>query len=154
MNTDSRQERPGVERGDVKASSIRTWATLRIAEPDVDPKEITAFLGVTPSNSFSGGQRRGNSQVLHKHGQWSITSENVVTSDNLEAHIAWVLDQVEPASSRLRELLTRPRVKADIFCFWESPFMNSGITLSASLMARAAALGLTVGIDIYSAYEP
>jgi hypothetical protein len=69
----------------------------------------------------------------------------------LQEHIAWILDQVEPVHSQLRELMQHPGVSADLFCFWEAESVNAGVGFSPSIMGRLAALDLTLGIDIYFA---
>jgi hypothetical protein len=63
---------------------------------------------------------------------------------------ATLLHWLEPQATAIANVLQQPDVQADIFCFWSIMIGQSGITLSAATMARIAALGLSLGIDIYA----
>lgn len=131
----------------------RTWATFRIWAKSLDPEDVTLRLGIMPSDSFKAGDRRGkDGRNIWKHGRWSLTSQENVVSTELEAHIEWIFERIEPAREQLSELMQQPGVKADLFCFWESESINAGFAFSPTIMGRAAALNLTIGIDIYFAF--
>ena len=137
----------------------RGWATLRLFMDSLIPEEVTARLGVEPSE----WHRRGES-VQYSYGEelewrgrpwrsssWRLCSErHVPTTDTaLELHIAWLLDQLGAAQAEGKFLaLHQEDVQADVFCFWEARG-NAGLTLSAEVMGRLAALDLTLGLDIY-----
>jgi hypothetical protein len=130
----------------------RTWATLRIWGKALDPDMVTGQLGITPSTAFRAGDQRGKKKdAIWKEGHWDISSEGHVSSNVLQDHIEWLLDQLEPAQARLRILLTEDDVRADIFCFWEFATHNAGIVFSPLVMRRIAALNLELDLDIYFA---
>jgi Domain of unknown function (DUF4279) len=131
----------------------RTWATLRISGDRLDPDNVTTRLGIAPSRSHKAGDRHGEQgRMIWKHGQWSLTSQGVIESTDLELHIEWLLDRIEPMHEKLQEITQQPDVTADIFCFWESESVNAGIDLAPSLMGRVASLRLSLGLDIYFAF--
>ncbi len=131
-------------------NASRTWATLRIWGRDLDPDSVTALLGVVPSKSFRRGDQR-NPRSVWPHGRWSLTSEGQMTSTDLEAHIQWLLDRIEPRGAGLAALREDASVKADVFCFWESATGHGGPEFSPALLSRLGALALPLGIDIYFA---
>jgi len=130
----------------------RTGATFRVWGKDLDPDEVTAQLGITPSETFKAGDQRGKSKgAIWKEGHWEISSEDHVSSKVLETHIEWLLDQLEPVHVQFTNLLSTGGVSADIFCFWEFSTHNAGIILSPSLIRRLAKLNLELDLDIYFA---
>lgn len=131
----------------------RTWATLRIWAKSLDPDTVTLHLGISPSEAWKAGDRFGkDGRNTRKHGRWALTSQEQIVSTDLVAHIEWILEQVEPMHDQLRELMQQPGMHADLFCFWETESINPGIEFSPAVMERAAALNLTIGIDIYFAF--
>jgi len=130
-----------------------TWATLRIVGKDLEPADITARLGITPSESFRRGDIRSQKGVW-RHGFWSLTSEDQVFSTDLALHIAWLLDKLEPVQLQLQALREDPGIGADVFCFWASDTGSGGIEFSPTLLGRLAALNLVLGLDIYMSNEP
>jgi hypothetical protein len=82
-------------------------------------------------------------------GYWSLTSEGQPIPTDLEDHISWVLDQIEPAREQFVALRTGD-VRADIFCFLDC-YGGGGPELSPVLLGRLASLSLPLGLDIYFA---
>lgn len=131
----------------------QTWATLRIGGTELDTAEVTHLLGLSPTHSHSAGEHHGqNGRLVWKKGLWDLSSEGQLVSLDLEEHIIWILDLVEPVADRLTDLIQRPGVQADIFCFWEVEEVNTGLDLGPSVMARLGALGLSLGLDVYFAF--
>ena len=96
------------------------------------------------------GDRKGMSEAKWGHGYWGISTEGIVEADNLEEHIAWLLDQVEPIGVELAKVLSEEGVKARIFCFFETEKMNDGIEFSTRIIKRLSSLDLPIAIDIYN----
>lgn len=131
----------------------RTWATLRIASKTLDPDDVTARLGIAPTDSHKAGERHGKEgQMVYDHGQWELTSQDNVKFEDLESHIAWVLEQLAPAQQELQWITSQPDIKADIFCFWEANSVNAGLKFSPRLLQGIGSLGLALDVDIYFAY--
>ena len=123
-------------------------ATFRLWGPDLDPIGVTAALHISPSYAHARGQPRGrNPTQTWPHGMWHLSSEHHIESDDLELHIAWVLDRIEPLASSIEEFRRHDGMHADLFCYWEGTG-NDGIEFSPTLLGRIAALDLQLGIDI------
>lgn len=78
---------------------------------------------------------------------WSFDSERWVQSPQLQRHLMWMLDQLERKANQIAVLIAAG-AQADFFCF------TCGATphppqLPHRLHARAAALGMVIGIDHY-----
>ena len=128
----------------------RRFASFTITGKSLDPEEVSASLRLSPSRAFKEGDRKGTGGDRWGHGLWSISTEGVVEAADLEAHIAWLLHQLEPARSELPGVLAEGAVKGRIFCFFETEKMNDGAEFSAALINRVAALDLPIALDIYN----
>ncbi len=129
-------------------TASQTEATFRMSGNTVDPHEITAVLGIMPSKAFKAGDPRGKS-AQWKHGQWSLSSEDHVSSTELQTHIEWLLDQLEPVQARIRSLLSKGDIEADIFCYWQFETFNAGLVLTAPLLKRLGDFNIDLDLDIY-----
>lgn len=130
-----------------------THATFRIVADDLIPEEISTTLRIPPSASATKGQ---TNPLLHspaslpsRTGYWMLTSEGSVKSTNLEAHLLFLLDQLEPARSRVKELSASRAIRVEFHCFWMSETGHGGPVLSAGVLERIAALGATLEFDLY-----
>ena len=128
----------------------RTWATIRLTDADLDPADVTRRLGIEPTTAFRRGDAfgRGFARTL---GSWELTSEGQVATNDLEEHLAWLLDRIEPTSGPFNAVRA-DGIDADIFCFLETRG-HGGPTFSPHLMGRLAALELVLGLDIYCAED-
>ncbi len=129
----------------------RTWATFRVWGKHLNPDEVTYLMGMSPSASHKAGDKRGKSGI-HKHGYWGITSQDRVSSRDLEIHLEWLVAQLESVQAQVVELNRNADTQADIFCFRETESVNAGIVFSPALMGRLAMLNLKLGLDIYFAF--
>src|SRR4051812_35211633 len=103
----------------------QTWATLRIWGKDLDAQDISAQLQISASYGHRRGDPRGVKGAW-PHGIWTLTSEEQVASTDLQYHIEWLLERLEPARDVLHTLLADPGYQADVFCFWESATGHGG----------------------------
>ena len=124
-------------------------ATLRFFGEDVVPEEITALLGVAPTESCRKGDdisRRAGVVRLAKRGSWRLHAERR-EPENLEAQIVELLEQL-PSDSGIWASLSR--YKPDVFCgiFMES--FNDGLPLSAKVLLALGERGISLDFDIYN----
>ena len=124
------------------------FATLRLHGTDWQPEDITERLGITPSYAHRLGEQHGSKGLIWKDSCWHITSRHQVASTNLEEHIAWVLDRIEPVCEAFMAI-RRALPSADIFCMVVSRYGHGGPGFTPRLLGRLAALDLTLGLDIY-----
>lgn len=75
-----------------------------------------------------------------------------VHSEDLEVHLSWVLDRIEPVAMPIETFRQYKGTQADLFCYWEGTG-NGGVEFNPALLGRIAALELNLGIDIAFATE-
>ena len=100
-----------------------------------DPRLITDTLGLIPS---AGGPA----------GSWRIHSQVNDPAAPLDAHIANLLDLVEPRLPALREIVKPLETGINCVAYFEA-HQGNGFHLSADLLRRLADYGLTVDFDLY-----
>ena len=140
---------------DENPNCSRTYATFRVSGDALDPDEVGAVLGLTPTRAFAKGQavpvgRKGKTTRRQRTGVWLLGSEDRTESTSLERHLIHLLDAVEHATPALATWRAERGLAVDFFCFWESATGHGGPELSPGTLARIAALDATLGIDFYS----
>ena len=103
-------------------------AKLVVYHDDLEPSEVSARLGLEPTDAFRRGEpivtkRRRYSD--HPTGGWILSSRDLVLAVELEAHITWLLDRIEPAADALRSLRAEGRDAALIFVLSGEDTTNS-----------------------------
>lgn len=122
-----------------------THATFRVYHASADPDLISTTLGLVPDESSAAHtDDRGRKRLT----VWLLSSEGRVKSRDVRRHIDWLTGQLEgraDAFSGLRE----QGFALDVFCYWYG-VGHGGPMLSPRQMSSLAALGLTIGFDIYT----
>src|SRR6476646_2222486 len=94
-----------------------TYATFRIWGDNLDARAVTARLGIIPSLSFQRGDPGGPNGIWRR-GYWAITTgrdrfneetpadtgqspEASISSTDLQVHIEWLLDRLDPMREEL-----------------------------------------------------
>ena len=141
-------------------SCERTCAVLRIYSREIVPAEVTARLGVPPTDTIGLGERKppnslGRSRVGKLNG-WFLSSESVVESKDLRHHLDWLLLKLEPSGDALRALQKESGVCMNVNCVWWSKDGGGGPTLWPTQMRRLAELNLECSFDFsdYSEHRP
>jgi hypothetical protein len=102
----------------------RTCAKLLIYPGSMHPNEITAMLGIQPTDVVAiGEQKIPNSHgkaVVGKINGWFLSSEEAVTSRDLRPHLDWPVETLQPSRSVLHDLQTIKGVKMYVHCPWWS----------------------------------
>jgi hypothetical protein len=130
-----------------------TTVTFRMLDDRLDPEEVTARLGVTPtSTSVKGGlipsaSPRWRSRVA-RTGRWSLASHLPRTAE-LNDHLCTLLDQLDDKELVIHGYREQG-YQVDFFCGLFPGSANEGLELPQETLARVAALGATLGLDIYS----
>lgn len=137
-----------------KVSEDGKWyrASLRLRGDSVPVEEIESRLGLA-SSSFG---RKG--EHLHGDPRYAKYQTNVWVSRYLsnsdvpfEEQIAGLLDVLEPKLGSLKEILSLPDVKGELFLgFGSSKSGQGGAIFSPELLKRVAEFGLSLSLDLYA----
>ncbi|MEY4544492.1 MAG: hypothetical protein RL685_687 [Pseudomonadota bacterium] len=128
-------------------------ASVRIAGESLDPLEVTRALRLPPDHVHRSGEPRiqrrpdGSLRELapYRQGMWSMNSERWVFAPELDVHIRWLLDQLEPRRVELQRLLAGG-AGGGIFCYSSDPG-DEATPIPGSTLGRCVALSLPVEID-------
>jgi len=123
----------------------RTYAELRLYSGQVEPGEVTARVGIAPTEQRRRGSESVNSlgrPVTHPRNAWFLSSEHHVHSKEIRRHLDWLLPQLIEHRFELAELKKEPDVRMWICCLWWSATGDGGPTLSPVQMEAMAQLGL------------
>lgn len=128
-------------------------ASVRIASESLDPLEVTKALRLPPDHAHRSGEPRiqrrrdGSLRELapYRQGLWSMCSQRWVQAPELDVHIRWLLDQLEPRRVELQRLLAGG-AGAGIFCYSTDPG-DEATPLPGSTLGRCVALSLPVEIE-------
>jgi hypothetical protein len=122
--------------------------TLGIQGDDLDPDEITRLLGVPPTFSHRRGERlKPQSRAPFRHGAWFLEQRGRAPLQPDELTKA-LLDQLPTAPQCWRSIRERFEIRLVYgvhFSGW-----NKGFDLPGVLVARIAAIGATMGFDLYA----
>jgi hypothetical protein len=141
---------------DVYPSCERTEATLAIYH--IDPNLISNKLSLNPTSIQQKGKprlMRNGRHVIGGVDSWLLSSEGFVQSKDLRRHIDWLLDQIDPIETALKQLQEIPEAKMAIRCVWWSTSGEGGPTLWPEQMNRIAKLNLecTFSFAWYGDYD-
>jgi hypothetical protein len=92
--------------------------------------------------------QRSRSNVVYREALWSLKSP-LKKSDNLDKHLGWLLDRLEPKALEVRSLSRLHRVA--LFCGFASVDGQGGFVLNGVMLARLAEFGVPLGLDLYPA---
>ncbi|THD67302.1 DUF4279 domain-containing protein [Phenylobacterium sp.] len=126
-----------------------TDATLRFIGEDLDPDEVTALLGQTPTHADRKGDvriLRDGSEYRERKGSWRRTVQRRTPGD-LDGQVAELLSGLTEDMAVWKTLSTRFR--ADVFCGLFMREGNEGIALSPKTLEALGLRGLTLDFDLY-----
>jgi hypothetical protein len=129
----------------------RTLATLRIAGEDLDPAEITALLGCSPTK----GQRKGDvftsstsgRSRTARFGMWCLDAADR-QPENFDGQIEEILTKLTPSIDVW--VAIAKRYKMDLFCGLMMRESNEGAEISPASLVALGQRGIQLSLDIYS----
>jgi Domain of unknown function (DUF4279) len=127
-----------------------TNATFRLMGDLIQPNELTILLGIQPNFSHAKGDTFESRAGLLKHrtGIWALESENKLEATNLEKHLIFLLDKLEPVSANILELITKYSLSVDFHCYWVSATGQGGPLISPKTLMRIANLHAYLDFEI------
>jgi hypothetical protein len=119
---------------------VRTNATLRILAGELEPDRVSEEMGISPDKSHKKGDTLG---------YWSITSsQHIAPSADTNDHLQWLVNVVAPRLDALASYKARGWL-VDVWIGIHTSAGHGGPTLRSNVLARLAALGLDVNLDLY-----
>jgi uncharacterized protein DUF4279 len=122
-------------------------ATIAVYGEDLEPHDITALIGVEPSNSFRRGFKRGPRSPAMPHGAWFLEVRGVAP-DGPAVQLETLLAKLPDSAHVWQQLRERYTVQLRIALHMQS--WNKGFSLTKQLTARLAALGVDLKFDLYA----
>jgi Domain of unknown function (DUF4279) len=128
-----------------------TNATFRLMGDLIHPDELTVLLGIQPSFSHAKGDTLESRAGLLKHrtGIWALESEDKLETTNLEKHLIFLLDKIEPVGAIILELITKYSLLVDFHCYWISATGQGGPLISPATLMRVANLNAYLDFEIH-----
>jgi hypothetical protein len=128
------------------------YASVRVFGDLLDPLDVTRALRLPPDRVYRNGEpriARRRDGLVHEgapyqQGLWAMCSERWVGSTELDVHIRWLLDQLEPRAAELQRLL-EAGASGGIFCH-SAGTSEQATALPSQTLGRCVALSLPVQI--------
>jgi uncharacterized protein DUF4279 len=136
----------------VGGGRARNKASFRLIGDRIDPDAVTRATGLTPSRSHKHGELMPSGDRVWRRGVWSLDSEDAAfdRGTELEDHLSWLLDRLEPHADALHQLMAERGLKADFLCGCFIEGFQAGLELSAETLMRIGRLQASIGLDIYA----
>ena len=113
----------------------QTSVTFGVRADKLIPAEVSASLGLAPSKAWAKGDafstRTGPAR--QPWGIWSLTTRGILESGNLEDHILYVLERLEPRRQQLARYLDDPDYLTQVYLWYVG---DLGYTLPSALLSR------------------
>ena len=126
---------------------------LRFFAKDLEPDEITAILGIEPTDSYRNGAAfyapSGEKRGTRRQGAW-MYSENLDDVKSLEESCDFFLEKLSGIEKQIRSILDNFEVEADIFVGVFEDRSIPYITLSPRLLRKLSNLALTFHCSFYT----
>jgi len=134
-----------------KTARQKAFATLRFSGDRLDPDHISAILRVPPTKAWRKGERyfagQHTGHLVGRTGTWFLATDDLVTSPDLDEHLDFLTallskgpQDEEERLARLREVMARDNLKADVSCFWHGNAGEQTPAISAEKTAKLRAL--------------
>ena len=117
---------------------------------NIDPDEITLLLGIKPTTKHRVGEIHGKNQdMVWKTGLWLLDSTAQVQSTEIEEHIIWVLDQLEPMKLQLTSIMDKSDVHIELRIIFSLFTRNWDSIINVKTIERLAELKIPISISTW-----
>ena len=132
------------------AALHRAVASLRIVGEELNPTEITALLGHSPTKCHrkeEAARTTAGQTLASRYSYWSLEA-TATEPEDLAAQIEEVTGKLTHDLCIWHALSTR--YKIDLFCGWFMNGTNEGVDLPARTLTALAERHIALAIDIYA----
>jgi uncharacterized protein DUF4279 len=130
-------------KGEGKASQACLWIGGGVLRPD----EISAILGLEPTQSGVKGERYGPRHNLVRRASFWLLKCPLSDHLPLAEHLKWLLDLLEPKLQLINSIAKESKVM--FFCGFSSENGQGGVTFDPTLLRRLANLGVLFVLDLH-----
>jgi hypothetical protein len=126
---------------------------------DFLPEEITAILGIAPSQTWEKGKPRNpknlNTKAFHPNNGWAIRTENEMgEDDNIEEHIKLILEKLKPVFPKIKEIcVSNKKIDAIICCVVVTTDANPQVSFEPDVVKQISDMGASIWFDVYALSE-
>jgi hypothetical protein len=120
-------------------------ATLRIFGEIADLDEISAKLGLRPTNTHRRGERKGPRSPVYKHDMWAYSAP-VAEDRPLDVHIQILWSHIKANKTYILQL--KDRCTVDVFCGYRSSSRTAGFEVSAKSLEMFIELNIPFGVSV------
>lgn len=128
-------------------------AEFTLGGSKLDPEVVSRSVGIEPSRAWKRGDPIApGSDRARQRSSWTLDSRDVLSPEDadLDEHLCWLLDQLEPCAEQLRTVVAGQELKAQFWSAVEMDAANVDFELTPGTLGRIAALGATLRLDIYA----
>lgn len=124
------------------------YAALKITDPELDPDEVTAYLGMAPSKTWRVGDPVIPGAKLREKANGWLLKSGLPLAAPLEEHIRSLMELLQPVWPALVELCNKRH--AEIYCVvYSYGGDRPGIFFDRDAVRRAADLNADIDVDLY-----
>ncbi len=126
--------------------------SFRLFHDSLNPAEVTAQLGLTPTAAYAKGEMSPPGPVTgrsyrRRTGMWRLQSPLPRAAER-DDHLRALLEQLDAKASRIQAFKDKG-VTVDFFCGLFLGDVNEGLGRPPETLARVAALSAMLDLDIY-----
>src|SRR5262249_715530 len=111
--------------------------------------ELSAQLGISPTHAFELGDEFQTRTGTHKRGRsvWQLRSDSEIASNNIEDHITWLLNKLEPFHLLMRKWVEDPEMELIFRIDCRCPDCTGGTSVPSHMMERLSTLSNRIDIS-------
>jgi hypothetical protein len=131
-----------------------THASFRLGGDGLVTADVETRTGLTGDFSAEKDQLRKSAgrAIRQPKGVWYISSKDRVGSTNLERHILYLLEILEPVKRQLLDVVHEQSLSADFYCYWVSATGQGGPEVTAETLGRISDLDATLGFEFHGPF--
>jgi hypothetical protein len=132
----------------------RTYVTFRLLGDLLSPSNITSRLGIAPSKAFAKGEMWDKAGIRQcTTGIWKLSSKDELMTTNLERHLVFLLERLEPVTLEIIKIADERSLETDFFCYWLSVTGHGGPEFSPGVLRRISNLNASLNLDFYGPFD-
>lgn len=131
---------------------VQTRANFSIRGDLLVPQDITGSLDLVPTIAWMKGDPFQTRTGVHHRpwGIWSLRTDGLVNSADLEDHILFMLQRIEPKRARLVRYLEDPAYLVQVYLWYVG---ESGYTVKSPLLSRLCSVCELVNFSFFETPE-